>query len=265
MKKIYLLFALLASVLVGCEGPAEDVALDIVSSETEYSFAGGTGKVMLNKTVAESEISSSEKWLTFSVEGKEITVKVAHNPNEARDAVLTIGTGDSAKDVTINQSAMTYEDNLGDWKLPVVTYLDGFYTVKFEDKDIQLKKKVEGESYTLTGVFDEEIEIAANGNTLSVDFPVKLADRTKDGVTYKAYLCAARISGGVAICSTQDMTLSATAKANTYQGNTRLNYTFTSGAGTFGAFGVFLFESDDLTADPKDNDGIAKFSIFKDL
>lgn len=107
MKRILLLFATISLVgITACSrNDTEDTALDIVSSEVDFTAAGGNGKIILNSIGVTVSATSSADWLTVdNVSSDKVEYTVGENSTlSTRSAQIAIKGGSLTRHVTIIQ------------------------------------------------------------------------------------------------------------------------------------------------------------------
>lgn len=264
MKKLYLLPLLfIAALATGCktdgpDGPVqtdEELEITIVSSDTEFGAFGGTGKIVFETNVDKTvKVQTSDTWLSFKKKDKTITYNIPANEKATRSATITVGTGEGAKEVTVNQAALTYEDNIGGaWEAAGIT----FGQKRTEYFDIKVEANATKDALVLKGLIPEDIVFAYNATSkeISIDLPLRLEDRDVDGTKYPAFLCGANV--GALTHVEGDITLGSTATfAYPY-----LTYTATGydGGKYVSGFVVCVFE-DETMSKLKAYDG--EYSMF---
>ncbi len=120
MMRYFPLFILMAVLAAGCKGDAVDPPeIEIVSSDTEFSAKGGTGRIVFHvsgKLTEPVRASSSMDWLSIlEVNDSEVSFVLAPNPKlYDRHAVVTLTAGTDVETVNILQTYVSFDLEGGD-------------------------------------------------------------------------------------------------------------------------------------------------------
>lgn len=114
MKKIFSFILLLAGVTMVTSCGEDDATytpvepLEIVSNNTLFETAGGTGTITVKATGALTA-NTPAQWLTVAVSGNTVTVTAQENPSiSGRSAQITLSAGGKTTNVTATQKGLAY-------------------------------------------------------------------------------------------------------------------------------------------------------------
>lgn len=119
MKKLFILFAFIATLSVACEEtpePAATPAIEFTSDSTlEFLAEGGTQEVSFRIEYGDGSIAAVRKsvdWLTATVDGDKVVITVSANPTEkARKTTVKLVYSNASELITISQEGAICDVN----------------------------------------------------------------------------------------------------------------------------------------------------------